>query len=72
MTIKYCPCGSLTQVIDSRPTDGGAIRRRRECPKCLKRTTTFEVSSVEKRRMKDLQDRYDVIASVIKTPFKVR
>jgi transcriptional repressor NrdR len=30
-------------VVDSRPADeGGAIRRRRECPKCGHRFTTFE------------------------------
>lgn len=40
-----CPfCGYLEdKVIDSRPTDEGtAIRRRRECNKCLKRFTTYE------------------------------
>jgi len=40
-----CPfCGSVdTQVKDSRPTqDQSAIRRRRFCPSCLSRFTTFE------------------------------
>ncbi len=40
-----CPyCGSLaTQVKDSRPTeDSAAIRRRRVCPDCGGRFTTFE------------------------------
>jgi len=40
-----CPyCGFMEdRVIDSRPTDeGSAIRRRRECLKCLKRFTTYE------------------------------
>ena len=40
-----CPyCGSLeTQVKDSRPTDdASAIRRRRVCPDCGGRFTTFE------------------------------
>jgi transcriptional repressor NrdR len=40
-----CPhCGSLdTQVKDSRPTDDEtAIRRRRSCPDCGQRFTTFE------------------------------
>ncbi len=40
-----CPyCGFLEdRVIDSRPTDeNSAIRRRRECAKCLKRFTTYE------------------------------
>lgn len=40
-----CPfCGNDdSQVKDSRPTeDGGAIRRRRQCPGCGGRFTTFE------------------------------
>ena len=40
-----CPfCGSEeTQVKDSRPTeDNSAIRRRRACPDCEQRFTTFE------------------------------
>ena len=40
-----CPfCGNEeTQVKDSRPSeDGGAIRRRRSCPSCGGRFTTFE------------------------------
>lgn len=32
-----------TKVVDSRTAeDGGAIRRRRECPQCMHRFTTFE------------------------------
>ena len=41
-----CPfCGYFeSKVIDSRPTDEGSrIRRRRECLKCAKRFTTYEV-----------------------------
>ena len=40
-----CPfCGNPdTQVKDSRPSDdGAAIRRRRSCPQCSGRSTTFE------------------------------
>src|SRR5690606_13203844 len=40
-----CPfCGNEdTQVKDSRPTeDNAAIRRRRQCPSCGARFTTFE------------------------------
>jgi transcriptional repressor NrdR len=40
-----CPfCGNDdTQVKDSRPTeDGSSIRRRRQCPACGGRFTTFE------------------------------
>lgn len=41
----HCPfCGNEeTQVKDSRPSeDGAAIRRRRSCPSCGGRFTTFE------------------------------
>ena len=41
-----CPfCGyEESKVIDSRPTDDGEkIRRRRECLKCAKRFTTYEI-----------------------------
>lgn len=41
----YCPsCGyEGTRVIDSRPgEDGKNVRRRRECPHCRFRFTTFE------------------------------
>lgn len=41
-----CPyCGfEESKVIDSRPTDEGErIRRRRECLKCCKRFTTYEM-----------------------------
>ena len=41
----HCPvCGEPdSRVIDSRVADGGSgVRRRRECPKCLKRFTTYE------------------------------
>ncbi|HOR86834.1 MAG TPA: transcriptional regulator NrdR [Bacillota bacterium] len=40
-----CPyCGFCeSKVVDSRPTDeDAAIRRRRECERCLKRFTTYE------------------------------
>ena len=40
-----CPvCGfPESKVIDSRPTDTGSIRRRRECLSCKKRFTTYEI-----------------------------
>lgn len=43
MRCQYC--GYLdSKVIDSRPTDEGErIRRRRECTKCGKRFTTYEI-----------------------------
>ncbi|MBR3750736.1 MAG: transcriptional repressor NrdR [Clostridia bacterium] len=42
MKCMYCGA-SDSRVMDSRPTDEGAvIRRRRECIKCGKRFTTYE------------------------------
>src|SRR6185437_10358937 len=42
MRCPFCGCED-TQVKDSRPTDDrGAIRRRRLCPNCAARFTTFE------------------------------
>jgi transcriptional repressor NrdR len=43
MRCPYCSYEE-SKVIDSRPTDEGIrIRRRRECLKCSKRFTTYEV-----------------------------
>ncbi|MEO0501523.1 MAG: transcriptional regulator NrdR [Pseudomonadota bacterium] len=42
MRCPFC-LNSDSQVKDSRPTeDGSAIRRRRQCPACAARFTTFE------------------------------
>ena len=39
-----CPfCGNTdSKVVDSRPTEDGSIRRRRECLECSRRFTTYE------------------------------
>ncbi|MGQ9510501.1 MAG: transcriptional regulator NrdR [Thermaceae bacterium] len=45
-----CPfCGHQdTRVVDTRPSDeGAAIRRRRECPSCGRRFTTYERAQLE-------------------------
>ena len=41
MKCIYCNC-TESRVVDSRPTEDGAIRRRRECEGCKKRFTTYE------------------------------
>ena len=41
MKCIYCNC-SESRVVDSRPTEDGAIRRRRECEGCGRRFTTYE------------------------------
>ena len=68
-----CPyCGSLdTQVKDSRPTeDGSSIRRRRFCPACGSRFTTFErvqlreLTVVKKGGVKQPFDREKIMRSI--------
>ena len=41
MKCVYCGC-TESRVVDSRPTEDGAIRRRRECEECKRRFTTYE------------------------------
>ena len=41
MKCIYCNC-TESRVVDSRPTEDGAIRRRRECERCQRRFTTYE------------------------------
>lgn len=41
MKCPYCGFGD-SKVVDSRATDEGSIRRRRECLQCGKRFTTYE------------------------------
>ena len=41
MKCIFCGC-TESRVVDSRPTDEGTIRRRRECEQCGRRFTTYE------------------------------
>lgn len=70
-----CPyCGfTESKVIDSRPTDEGEkIRRRRECLKCGKRFTTYEVIEnlplivVKKDKSRQLFDRDKLISGMLR------
>lgn len=70
-----CPyCGyEESRVIDSRPTDEGTrIRRRRECLKCVKRFTTFEVIEtvpvvvVKKDKSREAFDRDKLLRGMIR------
>lgn len=70
-----CPyCGfEESRVIDSRPTDEGTrIRRRRECLKCVKRFTTFEVIEtvpvvvVKKDKSREAFDRDKLLRGLVR------
>ncbi|MBR5345217.1 MAG: transcriptional repressor NrdR [Clostridia bacterium] len=41
MRCQFCNC-TESKVMDSRPTEDGSIRRRRECVQCGRRFTTYE------------------------------
>ncbi len=62
-----------TKVVDSRPTDEGqAIRRRRECLRCLKRFTTYEKMEktplvvIKKDGNRQLYDRNKILNGILK------
>ena len=69
-----CPfCGyKETKVIDSRETeDFTVVRRRRECPKCKKRFTTYEraellIMVVKKDKRREPYNREKIIKGIIK------
>ncbi len=70
-----CPtCGHpKSDVIDSRPVEeGNSIKRRRECPVCQRRFTTYEVIEtsqifvIKKNGSKELFDRNKLLSGVLK------
>jgi transcriptional repressor NrdR len=70
-----CPyCGyAESKVIDSRPTDEGErIRRRRECLKCGKRFTTYEVIEtvpiivIKKDKSREVFDRNKLLNGLLR------
>ena len=72
MKCPYCTFVD-SKVIDSRPiNDGTSIRRRRECPECQRRFTTFEViESVQivvnkKDGSKELFDKNKLLTGLLK------
>lgn len=70
-----CPvCSHMeSKVVDSRPTsEGGTIRRRRECLNCKKRFTTYEVietvpiTVVKRDKSRETFDRNKILSSIIR------
>ncbi len=62
-----------SKVVDSRPTDDGSIRRRRECLSCQNRFTTYEVFEttpivvIKKDGSRQTFDRNKIINGLIKS-----
>ncbi len=70
-----CPvCGAPdSRVLDSRPVEeNNSIRRRRECPACGKRFTTYEVvdtvpmTVVKKDGSREIFDRFKLESGILK------
>lgn len=70
-----CPyCGfEESRVVDSRPTDEGErIRRRRECVRCLKRFTTYEIIEslplivIKKDKSREAFDRNKILNGMLR------
>ena len=73
-----CPiCGSMDdKVIDSRPTENYAIRRRRECNSCKNRFTTYEMVEmaplfvIKKDGSREVFDKRKIMTGLIKSCYK--
>ncbi|WP_099205271.1 transcriptional regulator NrdR [Scatolibacter rhodanostii] len=72
MKCPYCNY-SESKVIDSRPTDEGErIRRRRECLKCAKRFTTYEIIEnvpivvIKKDKSRETFDRNKLLGGLLR------
>ena len=65
-----------TKVIDSRPTDDSAIRRRRQCEACGKRFTTYEkvetmpLIVIKKDNNREPYDREKLVAGIVRSCHK--
>ncbi|HEX7041106.1 MAG TPA: transcriptional regulator NrdR [Trueperaceae bacterium] len=59
MRCPYCSSED-TKVVNSRPSDeGAAIRRRRECPNCQRRFTTYERAQFEALMVRKRSGRHE-------------
>ena len=72
MKCRYCSCED-SKVVDTRPTeDGAVIRRRRECINCGRRFTTYEkveelpIKVVKKDGRREPFDSMKILAGVRK------
>lgn len=76
MKCPHCGYPDDSKVIDSRPTEGGSIRRRRECCQCKWRFTTYEVIDsvpvlvIKKNGTKEIFDRNKIMTGLLKSCYK--
>ena len=61
-----------SRVLDSRPAENNSIRRRRECPACGKRFTTYEmvetapITVIKKDGSREVFDRHKLETGILK------
>ncbi|MCH3986993.1 MAG: transcriptional regulator NrdR [Lachnospiraceae bacterium] len=75
-----CPyCGAEdTKVIDSRPSEDGSIRRRRQCIVCGRRFTTYErlettpLIVIKKDKTREPFDRNKIYSGVVRSCYKTQ
>ena len=61
-----CPeCGGVGRQLDTRHPPGRVTRRRRECPDCDHRWTTFEVDAETYELMLNLVNRVDDVREAL-------
>ena len=73
-----CPtCGYPdSKVIDSRPTEEGSIKRRRECTSCKRRFTTYEIIDAvpitvkKKNGSEEIFDKNKIYSGIVKSCYK--
>lgn len=65
MTARECEeCGGPSRIVDVRPQNDGAVKRRKECEDCGYRWNTYEVSAA---RYEQTQRYEDVLSDLATT-----
>lgn len=63
--IKYCRCGAISSVVESRD-QSDRIMRRRYCTKCPEKWVTYEISRAEYKKLHEIDDKRDTIKELAK------
>lgn len=68
-----CPLCDHDKVraVDSRPTTGNAIRRRRRCVKCGHRFSTYEIAGSELEELENLKEMSEKLNQLTSRDMKI-
>lgn len=64
--MNCCKCGKKLSILDTRTTRRGTRYRRRICPFCGHRETTYELSKAQYEKMKTAIAIVDALRKVLK------